>query len=68
MDIPITNCKYSVSDMGRVRSNNRIASDGRVIKGRILKPFKIKPRGYLGVALRIDGKTVKFLVHRLFND
>lgn len=25
----------------------------------------MRPRGYLGVALRVEGKTSKFLVHRL---
>ena len=65
MDIPITNGDYSVSNKGNVRSNDRVASDGRIVKGRILKTYKIKPRGYLSVALRINGKTIKFLVHRL---
>lgn len=65
LNIPITKGAYAVSDQGRVRSNDRYTSDGKVIKGRILKQYKIKPRGYLTVALRIDGKTVKFLVHRL---
>lgn len=65
MNIPVTKGAYQVSNNGRVRQNDRIASDGRHIKGRILKFFIVKPRGYLGVALRIDGVTVKFLVHRL---
>lgn len=64
-EIAITNGAYSVSTRGQVRSNDRVASDGRRIKGRILRQYKIKPRGYRVVALRINGKTVKFLVHRL---
>lgn len=64
-DIEISNGAYSVSNMGQVRSNDRIASDGRKIKGRILRQYRIKPRGYKVVALRIGGKTIKFLVHRL---
>lgn len=64
-EIAITNGAYSVSTRGQVRSNDRVASDGRRVKGRILRQYKIKPRGYRVVALRINGKTVKFLVHRL---
>lgn len=64
-EIEFTGGDYSVSNTGRVRSNERKAYDGRRLKCRELKTFDIKPLGYLGVALRIEGKTVKYLVHRL---
>lgn len=65
MDIKITCGNYSVSNMGRVKSNNRVGPDGRLLKSKILHTYKIKPRGYHTVVLMIGGKKKHFLVHRL---
>lgn len=65
MEIPITNGAYSVSNLGNIRSNDRIASDGRRLKGKLMKTYKIKPRGYHTVVFWLNGKKVHFLVHRL---
>lgn len=54
---------YSVSDWGRVRSEDRIGGRGRKYKGRILKPGTHK--GRLLVALCKDGTPHTFEVHRL---
>ena len=64
-DIDFLNNNYSVSNRGNVKSNDRVASDGRKIKGRIMKMYKIQPRGYLTVVFMIDGKKKHYLVHRL---
>ena len=63
-DLKFTDGAYSVSDIGLVRSNRRITYDGRCVKETILKPFK-QNSGYLVVDLRLEGKKLKFLVHRL---
>lgn len=65
LEIEITNGDYSISNKGRVRSNDRIAKDGRKVKGRVLKTYKIQPRGYHTVVLMLDGKKKHFLLHRL---
>lgn len=63
--IEVTNGNYSISSYGRVRSNDRIAPDGRSLKGKILNTYKIKPRGYHTVVFMMDGKKKHYLVHRL---
>lgn len=63
-DLKFTNGAYSISDEGFVHSNARITYDGRHVKETILKPFK-QNSGYLVVDLRLNGKKIKFLVHRL---
>lgn len=58
---------YQVSNLGNVRSLNHYAMRGRGIglyKGKILKP-DIDRYGYLTVRLSKNGKTQKFLIHRL---
>lgn len=58
---------YEVSNLGRVRSLDRIVRRGKgtdTQKGRILQPQK-NSRGYLQVALCKDGKKKRVLVHRL---
>lgn len=55
---------YQVSDLGRVRSLDRLSTNGNRLKGQILKPATNKG-GYLQVSLRKDGKTRSFLAHRL---
>lgn len=55
---------YEVSNMGRVRSLDRINSNGRKLKGKIMerKPNK---DGYMKVGLSRNGKVKTFQVHRL---
>lgn len=55
---------YQVSNLGRVRSLNRIDSIGRKISGRIFKPSYVG-RGYLQIYFRIGGKRKAFRVHQL---
>jgi hypothetical protein len=55
---PITEAPgYEISDKGRIRSTLQI-------KSRIMRP-KTKNNGYLEITLRIAGKPVSRLVHRL---
>lgn len=65
-DIPITNGSHEVSSLGRVRSKNGFCKGGRgcirQVKGKTLKPWKLKKTGYLQVDL---GKGCRKLVHRL---
>lgn len=62
---------YSVSNLGRVRSEARLAAIGggnvRTVKTRLLKPAK-NPNGYLSVWLCKPGHQRSFLVHRLVAD
>ena len=65
-DIPFTYGKYSIDEYGRVKRNPKPSKTrkDRGVKERILKPWK-NNKGYYLVALRINNKTEKFLVHRL---
>lgn len=54
---------YSVSDMGRIRSESRLDTVGRRITGRIMRCGKHKD-GYSQIDLRKDGKRNKVLVHK----
>ena len=60
---------YEVSDLGRVRSRQRVVmrSDGtpNTVRERILALWRDKQHGYLWVGLRQQGKRQKFAVHRL---
>ena len=61
---PIPNYdSYRVSNLGRVKSVDRLSSNGRKLKGEIKKSSDA--RGYLHVSLCKDGKCKYFLVHRL---
>lgn len=69
-EIPEYN-NYEVSNLGRVRSKNRIINQfghkqnyDRIMKGKILKPRK-QNGGYLLVCLCKDGKSKAYTVHRL---
>jgi len=56
-----------VSTLGRVRTLDRVVSNGkgtRLVKGRILKPGS-DGNGYLKVGIQIDGKRTMKYVHRL---
>ena len=55
---------YQVSDLGNVRSLDRVVSDGRKIKGRLLKPC-FDSYGYLIVCLSFNNKIKTRTVHRL---
>ena len=58
---------YQVSNLGKVRSLDRLVNSGIGIglrKGRVLKP-QMTIRGYLQVGLNKDGKQKLFSVHRL---
>ena len=63
-EIPWTKGSYSASDDGYIKSNNRCGSDGRRLKGVVLKPW-IGNHGYQTVSLRVNGKDYRCLVHRL---
>ncbi len=58
---------YQVSSLGRVRSLDRVLSDGRTYTGRLLKPG-IASHGYPTVNLSNKGVVVNMLVHRLVLD
>lgn len=55
---------YQVSNLGRVKSLDRIDRKGRLRKGRILKPSS-NGRGYLNVCLTVDNIPHTIKVHRL---
>lgn len=54
-NIEITNGKYSIDEYGNIKRNET---------DKILKDY-INNKGYRVIVLRIDGKSKKFLVHRL---
>ena len=55
---------YEVSDLGGVRSLDRITSQGHQWRGRVMKQTPM-PTGYLMVNLWRDNKSRMHLVHRL---
>lgn len=56
---------YSVSNLGRVKSVDRITADGRFVKGKHIKPVK-RPDGYLQISrYKGNGKMRIELIHRL---
>lgn len=55
---------YQVSNFGRVRSLDRVDSNGHKVKGKILK-LKVNNKGYLYITLHKDGKSKHFTIHRL---
>lgn len=55
---------YQVSNLGRIRSCDRIVCNGRFEKGKIMKPCKTK-KGYLRIDLSKDGKKYSYQIHRL---
>lgn len=62
-EIPGYEGAYEVSDLGRVRSLDRVSSHGRRLRGRVLK--QIRRSGYLSVGLHLNGDPTLYLVHRL---
>lgn len=63
-DIPGYEGKYQVSDLGRVKSIERITSKGNHLQEKIMKTCK-DPGGYAFVGLWVDGKKRNFKIHRL---
>lgn len=55
---------YMASNLGRIKSVNRLSSSGRKIKGKILKTTT-KQDGYVQVSLCKNGHDKHFFVHRL---
>ena len=55
---------YLISNMGVVKSIDRLSSNGRHLKGKILKPLK-SSGGYLSISLCKDGKDKHYAIHRL---
>ena len=55
---------YQVSSLGRVKSMERVRSDGKRLRGRVLKQG-VWGSGYYAVTLRKNGRYEKFYVHRL---
>lgn len=62
--IPGYEGRYEASSLGRVRSLDRVRSNGRKWRGRTLKPVPMV-RGYLSVNLWLDNSPRMHLVHRL---
>ena len=56
---------YQISDLGNVKGLNRIASDGRRVKGKILKVLFNSSTGYYHVALCVNGKPKTRTIHTL---
>lgn len=55
---------YQVSNLGRVRSLNRIIKNGRKYKGKIRKPIP-DSKGYMSALLSKDGYRRMFRIHTL---
>lgn len=55
---------YEVSNLGNVRSIERVTNNGKKRKGKILKP-SMTTNGYLTARLCKDGKSVAHSIHRL---
>ncbi|PEF43873.1 hypothetical protein CON22_24990 [Bacillus cereus] len=57
---------YQVSNVGRFRSLDRIARDGRVLKGKI-KVRNGDPYGFITIKLYKDGKAEIYRVSEIIN-
>lgn len=68
MPMPSYNGQYEISNMGRVKSLDRVvikkSGENASIAGRILKQYK-RQSGYLKISVSKDGKRKTFDVHRL---
>ena len=63
-DIPnYENC-YQVSNLGNVKSLDKLDTLGRRVKGKLMKA-KIRKDGYLEVTLRKNNHEKHYLIHRL---
>lgn len=61
-DVPGYEGAYQVSDLGRVRSLDRVTPDGRNLKGRVLKQ-QPGSNGYLKVELSQLGEVRTYYIH-----
>ena len=66
-EIPCTKGAYAACDEGIIKSNDRVGADGRILKGKILKPW-LGNHGYLMVCLVVEGKKYRKTVHSLIAD
>lgn len=64
MDIPHFEGMYQVSNLGRIRSCDRIICNGCFMEGKIMKPSKTD-KGYLRIDLHKNNTKTTFQVHRL---
>lgn len=55
---------YKISNLGRIKSLERLDNKGRTVHEKILSSCK-RPDGYYTVGLSINGKAKSFLIHRL---
>jgi hypothetical protein len=55
---------YQISSCGTVKGLDRIGTDGRRLKGKVIQG-RLDKDGYLSVILRKDGKSIQHKVHRL---
>lgn len=58
---------YEVSDFGRIRSLDRVSSDGKKLKGKVLKKY-IRFDGYCTNAVSKNGKVCTKKIHILVAD
>ena len=56
---------YEVSDLGRVRSLDRVDCRGRTVMGRVFKPYRDGNKGYVAVSLVKNGESTRTKLHRL---
>ena len=56
--------KYQVSNLGRVKSVERISTTGQHLHEKIMKTCK-DPGGYIFVAFYLNGKKKNYKIHRL---
>lgn len=56
---------YEVSNLGRVRSLDRVSANGRLLKGRLKKLTLCRATSYLKVTITIDGKQKRCSIHQL---
>ena len=63
-DVKGYECLYQVSNLGNVRSKNKVGIDGRKIEGKLLKGGMFSNK-YKFVCLRKQGENKNCLIHRL---
>jgi hypothetical protein len=63
-DIPEYEGLYQVSNLGNVRSLDRVCDRGRKLKGQVLK-YALCGSGYFGVSLHKDNKRKTKNIHKL---
>lgn len=56
---------YQASNLGRVRSLDRIDCRGRTLKGRMIKPYRDGKEGYVAISLNKNREENRVKLHRL---